>query len=76
MYSSFGLLSTALTSQSYISQANFLTLCKSNQEFHNIINLSRQHYLRNTHLHVGLQETCPTEWTQSTQGVITPGERQ
>jgi hypothetical protein len=40
-----------------------------------IINSPKQHYLKNFHLHVDLQETWPTE-RPTTQEVITPGYRQ
>jgi hypothetical protein len=47
---------------------NFLKLLK-------IINSSKQHHLKNVHIHDDLQETCLTQWA-ITQEVITPGYRQ
>jgi hypothetical protein len=53
-------LSTILTSQSYLNQTNLLNLLKQNQDFHEIINSSKQHYLKNDHLHVNLG-SCPKD---------------
>ena len=47
-------LSTTLIFQIYLNEGNIMKLFKSYQEVHEITNSSKQHYLKNFHLHADL----------------------